>query len=48
MSEIVRYLRSENIADLAGLFELAVAAIWFLGYFVFVRVIPVKTRIPKT
>jgi len=44
MVDIVYYLRSENISDLAGLFELAIGTIWVLSYLVFAKAITVRTR----
>jgi hypothetical protein len=48
VGDIVRYLRSENIADLAGLFELTIGGLGVLGYLVFVRMNAVKSRTSKT
>jgi|HubBroStandDraft_1064217.scaffolds.fasta_scaffold14722_4 hypothetical protein len=48
MGEMVFNLRSHNIADIAGLFELAVGAIWILVYFIVIRLIAVKNRFQNT
>jgi hypothetical protein len=47
MGNIVRYLRPDNFADLAGLFELAIGAVWLIGYFVFAGEIAVKAQSRK-
>lgn len=48
MDNVVLYLRSANIADLAGLIEVAALALLALGNMVFLRVTAVKNRIPKS